>query len=69
MTPIQTLFPMFYLALKRDLQKISLARKYVLHTQELVESRTTIDSIVDLATHRIERLKSKSRSQVSSIQS
>ena len=69
MTPVQTLFPMFYLTLKRDLEKISLARKYILHTQELAESRTTIDSIVGLATHRIGRLKSKSGSQVSLLQS
>jgi hypothetical protein len=65
----KTLFPMFYLALKRDLQKISLARDHVLSAEELVDSQTTLNSIVDVAFGRIERLRGESENQVFPFQS
>ncbi|KAF9781672.1 hypothetical protein BJ322DRAFT_1161455 [Thelephora terrestris] len=52
-----TLFPMFYLALKRDLEKISLARKYVLSEDELSENSTAILPIGDVAWDRMASLK------------
>ena len=53
LTPEQTLFPMLYLVLKRDLQKISLARKYVLSDAELPDAMETIDWITLAARYRI----------------
>ena len=50
---------MFYLALKRDLGKISLARKHVLSENELFGGFTTIDSIASAALERIESLRCK----------
>ena len=61
MTPIQTLFPMFYLALKRDLQKISLARKYVLSDSELFESVGVLWGIYNLASQRMTSLRGESK--------
>jgi hypothetical protein len=51
---------MFYLVLKRDLEKISLARKRVLYEYELSPGSETIDTIVGVAFDRIESLRSKS---------
>ena len=56
---------MLYLVLKRDLEKISLARKHVLSDRELPEARRTIWLIVSVAVDRIESLKSRSESPVS----
>lgn len=60
---------MFYLTLRGDLQKISLAQKLVLSVQELVDARTTIDSIIDVAFDRIELLRGESKNQVPPLQS
>lgn len=49
---------MFYLVLKRDLEKISLARKHVLSDRELSDARRTVWSIVSVALDRIESLRS-----------
>ncbi|KAF9793108.1 hypothetical protein BJ322DRAFT_1154215 [Thelephora terrestris] len=54
----QTLFPMFYLSLKRDLEIISLARKHVLTDHETYESLVTILSISGAALDRIKSLRS-----------
>jgi hypothetical protein len=63
---VQTLFPTFYLVLKRDLEKINLGRKHVLSGRELAESaHVTISSIATTALDRIEDLKSVYRSRVS----
>lgn len=51
LSPKQTLFPMLYLLLNRDLQKISLARKYVLSKYELSDALNTITWI----THTVRR--------------
>jgi hypothetical protein len=64
-THVQTLFPTFYLVLKRDLEKINLGRKLVLTDRELNEARVTILSIATTALDRIEDLRSASRSRVS----
>ena len=53
LTPEQTLFPMLYLVLKRDLQKISLARKHVLSDFELGDAMETIQWITLAARYRI----------------
>ena len=58
---IQTLFPMFYLAMKRDLQKISLARKHVFSDYELFESFLTVNSIASAGLDRINSLRSESK--------
>ena len=57
--PIQTLFPMLYLALKRDLERISLAQKYVLSIDEMDDAFDTIQYITDAAWYRIMSLRSK----------
>jgi hypothetical protein len=57
LTPEQTLFPMLYLVLKRDLQKISLARKHVLADSELPEALDTILYITDATMYRIADLR------------
>ena len=57
LTPEQTLFPMLYLILKRDLQKISLAREHVLSEPELVDAIGTIQWITLAARYRIVDLK------------
>jgi hypothetical protein len=61
-THIQTLLPIFYLALKRDLEKISLAQKHILDDYELPSSLDTIYSIVNVAFNQIESLRGKSKS-------
>jgi hypothetical protein len=57
LTLVQTLFPMLYLTLKRDLEKISLARKHVLADSELPDSVETIYWITDAAMDRISDLE------------
>jgi len=57
LTPEQTLFPMLYLVLKRDLQRISLARKHVLAYSELPDALETIEWIVDAALYRVSDLR------------
>jgi len=53
----QFLFPMLYLALKRDLERISLARKYALSQFELWDAVETIIFIKDAAEYRSADLK------------
>ena len=55
---------MLYLALKRDLEKISLARKYVLSVDELNDALETIHYITDAAWYRITDLRCKSGDRV-----
>ena len=50
---------MFYLALKRDLEKISLARKHVLSDREMIETFATIHSISAAGLDRIKTLRSE----------
>ena len=57
LTPEQTLLPLLYLVLKRDLQKISLARKHVLADSEVYDAVDTIQWITDAAEYRISDLK------------
>jgi len=57
LTPEQTLFPMLYLVLKRDLEKISLARKHVLADSELPDAVDTIQCITSAAMYRITDLR------------
>lgn len=61
-TYVKTVFPMFYLTLKRGLDKISLARDYILSYRELSEAFTTIRSIAGAALDRIISLRSASGS-------
>lgn len=58
-----TLFPTLYLALKRGLEKISLARKYILSENELWEALDTINSVVDVACDRIKSLRDTFKQQ------
>ena len=53
----QFLFPMLYLALKRDLERISLARKHVLSHFELYDAVETILFISDAAWYRLVDLR------------
>ena len=53
----QFLFPMLYLVLKRDLEKISLARKYVLSNLELADASETLLFISRAAEDRSESLR------------
>jgi len=55
---------MLYLALKKDLERISLARKYVLSDYELLDAQQTIWYIIDAAIHRVESLKSECEKRV-----
>ena len=50
---------MLYLALKRDLERISLAQKYVLSIDEMDDAFDTIQYITDAAWYRIMDLRSK----------
>jgi len=59
LTPEQFLFPMLYLALKRDLERISLARKHVLSHVELWDAVETILYLVDAGWYRLEDLRGK----------
>ena len=56
LSPKQTLFPMLYLLLSRDLQKISLARKYVLSEFEFPDAMDTITWITASARYRVSDL-------------
>lgn len=62
LTYFQTVFPMFYLVLKRGLDKITHAREYVLSYRELSEAFTTICSIVGATLDRITNLRGASDS-------
>lgn len=53
----QSLFVMLYLALKRDLERISLARKHVLSHFELYDAVETILFIIDAAWYRLADLR------------
>ena len=53
------LLPMLYLVLKRDLEKISLARKHVLSDSELPDAVETIGSVSQAALDRSESLQGK----------
>jgi len=53
----QFLFPMLYLALKRDLERISLARKHALSDFEMWDAVETIIFIKDAAEYRSGDLK------------
>ena len=55
---------MFYLVLERDLEKISLARKYVLSDRDLAQAEDTIRSIACVALDRIDSLESGSENRV-----
>jgi len=55
---------MLYLALKKDLEKISLAQKYVLSNYELFNARVAIECIIDTAIHRVESLRGESEKRV-----
>ena len=57
LNPEQTLLPMLYLLLKRDLQRISLACKHVLSDSELFDAVETIESITLAAQYRITDLR------------
>ena len=59
---------MLYLALKRDLERISLARKHVLSVDELSDASETIDYIADAVQDRIINLRSKSKNRAFSLQ-
>ena len=48
---------MLYLALKRDLERISLARKHVLSHFELYDAVETILFIIDAAWYRLDDLQ------------
>ena len=57
----QFLFPMFYLALKRDLERISLARKHVLSHFELHDTMETIVYIGHVGQDRSMDLESETK--------
>ena len=56
---------MFYLTLKRDLQKISLARKCALSGSELDESMDVLRGIYGLASQRMTNLRSELKDLIS----
>ena len=60
---------MLYLALKRDLEKISLARKHVLSDYEMSDAMETILSITDAAWYRIISLRGEPEKRVVTFQS
>lgn len=55
---------MLYLALKRDLEKISLARRLVLSVDELIDGIKTINYIIVAVRDRITNLRSRSENRV-----
>lgn len=57
LTTEQYFFPLLYLALKRDLERISLARKYVLSPSELWDASKTISFITRTAWYRLSDLR------------
>ena len=58
---------MLYLTLKRDLERISLAQKYVLSDFELLDARVAIEYIIDTAAYRVESLRSESEKRVAKL--
>ena len=60
---------MLYLALKRDLERISLARKHVLSDYELFDALDTVLYVTDAAWYRIASLRSGSEDRIVSLQS
>ena len=60
---------MLYLVLKRDLERISLARKYVLSDRELPDAMETILYIIKTAWSRVRVLESESEERVAPLQS
>ena len=60
---------MLYLALKRDLERISLTRKYVLSDYEFFDAVETILYIIDAAQYRVESLRGEPEKRVISLQS
>lgn len=59
----QFLLPMLYLALKRDLERISLARKHVLGHFELWDAVETIFYIADAIWYRMDDLRGEAENQ------
>jgi len=57
LSPEQTLLPMLYLLLKRDLERMSLARKHVLSDSELFDAVETIESVTVVANYRVVDLR------------
>jgi len=55
----QSLLPMFYLMLQRDLQKIDIARKHVLSESELVDAAEGIGRTAFIAECRVANLECK----------
>lgn len=55
----QTLFPILYLVLERDLQKLSLACKHVLGESELPDALESIQYIGGAAMYRVSDLRGK----------
>lgn len=51
---------MLYLVLKRGLEKLSLARKYVFCEGELLEDRAVVFHVITVAMDRVKELKSES---------
>jgi hypothetical protein len=60
---------MLYLAVKRDLERISLARKYVLSDYELLDASKTIMHITDAVRYRVESLRSEPEKRAVLLQS
>ena len=60
---------MFYLALKRDLERISLARKVVLSDYEMFDAKETILCITDAAQVRILGLRGEPENRAVALQS
>ena len=59
---------MLYLALKRDLERISLAQKYVLSDRELLEATRTILYIINVAWSRVNTLEGEPEERVAPLQ-
>ena len=59
LSPEQTLLPMLYLLLQRDLQKLSIARKHVLSDSELSSALDTIQLVTVMAFFRAQDLRSR----------
>ena len=60
---------MLYLALKRDLERISLARKHVLSDRELPDAMETILYIINAAWSRVRVLECESEERAAPLQS
>lgn len=60
---------MLYLALKKDLERISLARKHVLSDYEMFDAKETILWITDAAWYRIISLRGEPEKRVVTFQS